>query len=130
MRQLEDVSVLIVDDEADMCWALTNILKKEGYNITCTTSGNEASRLIKEKRFDIAFVDIKLPDIDGIKLARIIKKDDPQINIIMISGYYYGDDKDIQKGLDNGTYLTFIGKPFDNTEVRKAILVSLGIRNE
>lgn len=130
MTQTENVSILVIDDEEDMCWALTNILKKEGYDITCTTSGNEACRLIKEKRFNIAFVDIKLPDIDGIKLAKIIKKDSPQIYIIMISGYYYADDNDIQKGLYNGTYLTFVGKPFDIIEVRKAVQISLGINNE
>ncbi|ODS34304.1 MAG: response regulator receiver protein [Candidatus Scalindua rubra] len=123
-----DINVLVVDDEEDMCWALENILKTEGYNIVTTTSGNEAIKLIKKKTIDITFVDIKLPDIDGIELARLIKKEDSQIGIIMISGYYYEDDSDIQKGLHDGTYLTFVGKPFDNVEVRKAAQNVLDLR--
>lgn len=115
-----DINVLVVDDEEDMCWALGNILKNEDYNIVTTTSGNEALKIIKKKTFNIAFVDIKLPDMNGIELARLIKKEDSQIGIIMISGYYYEDDSDIQKGLHAGTYLTFVGKPFDNVEIRKA----------
>ncbi len=114
-----DINILVVDDEEDMCWALENILKMEDYNIVTTTSGNEALKKIKEKAFNIAFVDVKLPDFDGMELARLIKKGDSRIGIIMISGYYYEDDSDIQKGLHDGVYLTFVGKPFDNVEIRK-----------
>lgn len=121
----EDINVLVVDDEEDMCWALENILKKEGYNIVSITSGNKALMLIKERTFNIVFVDIKLPDIDGIELAKLIKKEAPLIHIIMVSGYYYEDDKDIQRGLHNGTYSTFIGKPFDIGEIRKAVQYAL-----
>ncbi|MEK6766717.1 MAG: response regulator [Planctomycetota bacterium] len=114
-----DINILVVDDEEDMCWALENILKMEDYNVVTTTSGNEALKIIKEKAFNIAFVDIKLPDFDGMELARLIKQEDSRISIIMISGYYYKDDSDIQKGLHDGIYLTFVGKPFDNVEIRK-----------
>ena len=115
------INILVIDDEEDMCWALEKILKSEGYNIVTTTSGDEALKIIKEKTFDIAFIDIKLPDMDGIELTNLIKKEDSQIGIIMISGYYYEDDSDIQKGLHTGTYLAFVGKPFDNVEIRKAV---------
>ena len=71
-----DINILVVDDEEDMCWALENILKMEDYNVVTTTSGNEALKIIKEKAFNIAFVDIKLPDFDGMELARLIKQED------------------------------------------------------
>jgi len=115
------INILVIDDEEDMCWALEEILKSEGYNIVTTTSGDEALKIIKKRTFDIAFIDIKLPDMDGIELAKLIKEEVSQIGIIMISGYYYEDDSDIQKGLYDGTYLTFVGKPFENAEIRKAV---------
>lgn len=123
---INDINVLIVDDEEDMCWALENILKKEGYNIIWTTSGDDAISLMKKNTFNTAFIDIKLPDMDGIELARCIKKEDNNIRIIMISGYYYEDDRIIQEGLHDGIYLTFIGKPFDINEVRKAAQYTRG----
>ena len=122
---VNDINVLVVDDEEEMCWALENVLKKDGYNIVTTTSGIDAIALIKKKLFKIAFVDIKLPDIDGIELAGLIKKEDPRIRTILISGYYYKDDYNIQKGLRDGAYVTFIGKPFDINEVRNAMQYAL-----
>ncbi len=122
-----NINVLVVDDEEDMCWALENVLKNKGYSITSTTSGINAITLIKQKTFNIAFVDIKLPDIDGLELAGLIKRENPSINIIIISGYYYEDDGKIQKGLHNGAYVAFIGKPFDINEVRNAIQCALKV---
>ncbi len=122
---VNDINILIVDDEEDMCWALENILKKENFNIVTTTSGNDAIKLVNENAFNIAFVDIKLPDIDGVELAKRIKIKDNNIRLIMISGYYYGDDKAIQTGLHENVFLSFISKPFDNNEVRKAARYAL-----
>lgn len=114
-----DINILVVDDEEDMCWALENILKVDGYNVVTTTSGSEAIKKARENTFNIAFVDVKMPDFDGMELARLIKEEDSHIGTIMISGYYYEDDSNIQKGLNEGVYLAFVGKPFDNVEIRK-----------
>ena len=112
--------VLVVDDEVDMCWALENILRPEGYQVTTVTNGKEALELAKEKQFEVVFIDAKLPDVDGIALSSQVKKIDPKAGIVMISGYFHREDQAIDEGLAQDLYVAFIGKPFDLDEVRAA----------
>lgn len=112
---------LIVDDEVDMCWALENILKKEGLCLKSAISGQEALQLIKLHHFQLAFLDAKLPDIDGLELARLIKIVNPTIPIMMISGYFYKDDVMVQKALSEGLIYGFISKPFLHSEIVKVL---------
>jgi len=112
---------LIVDDEPDMCWALEYMLKKNGILSKRALSGQEAISLMESNRFRAAFLDAKLPDIEGLDLARRLRDIDPVIHIVMISGYFYRDDNDVQNALAEGLIKGFIGKPFDHDEILKAI---------
>ena len=118
--------ILVVDDEPDMCWALENILKREGYRITSVMSGKKALRLTKVGDFKIAFIDVRLPDIEGIRLSQLISEVAPEIQVILISGYLYQDDNAVQVGLKEGAYVGFVGKPFDLDEIRLAVEKALG----
>ena len=66
--------ILIVDDEPDMCWALEHLLNKRGYVTRTALSAQEALKLMEEHRFACAFLDAKLPDMDGLELARCIRR--------------------------------------------------------
>lgn len=112
---------LIVDDEPDMCWALENILKKTGLKSKKALNGREALGLVRQNRFKMAFLDAKLPDIEGLELAKQIYKADPSVRIVIVSGYFYKDDTEIQGALTNGLVSGFIAKPFDHDEILKAI---------
>ncbi|MBU1162334.1 MAG: response regulator [Proteobacteria bacterium] len=113
--------LLIVDDEPDMCWAFQNILQKNGLLSDKALTGREALQLVKQKRFRLAFLDAKLPDIEGLELARQIRKIDPGVCAVIVSGYFYKDDIDIQNALEEGVICSFISKPFDHDEILKAI---------
>jgi len=115
--------VLIVDDEVDMCWALENILMLEGYKTHTATSGKEGLDLIQQLHINISllFLDVKLPDMDGLKFADFVRQHFPQIKIIIITGYYYRDSDAVQQGLANNLFDGFIGKPFNISEIRSAI---------
>jgi len=115
--------VLIVDDEVDMCWALENILMLEGYKTHTATSGKEGLDLIQQLHIKISllFLDVKLPDMDGLKFADFVRQHFPQIKIIIITGYYYRDSDAVQQGLANNLFDGFIGKPFNISEIRSAI---------
>jgi len=117
----QDQVFLIVDDEPDMCWALEYMLKKNGILSKRALSGQEAISLMESNRFRAAFLDAKLPDIEGLDLARRLRDIDPVIHIVMISGYFYRDDNDVQNALAEGLIKGFIGKPFDHDEILKAI---------
>jgi len=112
---------MIVDDEPDMCWALENILRKNGYRCEKALSGREAMRLLKSQKFHLAFLDVKLPDIEGLELARRIKSVDSDVRIIMISGFCYMDDPAIQRAVQEGLICSFVAKPFLHEEIIKSI---------
>ena len=83
----EPPRILIVDDEGDMCWALENILRPAGYAVTTATSGAEAIEKAQEGFFDLALLDIRLPDIEGIELVARLKEIQPNMEMIMITAY-------------------------------------------
>jgi DNA-binding response OmpR family regulator len=112
---------LIVDDEPDMCWTLEHLLKKNGFRSQRALSGEEALTLMEPGRFRMVLLDAKLPDMDGLDLARDLREIDPRVPIVIVSGYFYRDDEDIQKAIAMGLICGFIGKPFVHSEVLKAI---------
>jgi CheY-like chemotaxis protein len=114
-------SFLIVDDEPDMCWALGHLLEKNGFCATIARSGKDALQLMQENCFPLAFLDAKLPDIDGLELAQQIRGIDPAIRIVMVSGYYYGDDLAIQQALSEGSIRGFISKPYLHEEIIRTL---------
>lgn len=113
--------VLIVDDEPDMCWALEHLLNKQGFATQKGLSATEGLQLMAQHRFAYAFLDAKLPDMDGLELARRIREIAPDISIIMVSGYYYQDDDSIQEAISQGLIEVFINKPFLQEEILKAL---------
>jgi len=113
-----DTAVLIVDDEPGMCWALGHILRGNGIVSVAATTGQEALRLAARERFHLAFVDAKLPDAEGLDLARRIREANPGIRIVLVSGYFYGDDPEVLQAAAAGVINGFVSKPFLHDEVR------------
>lgn len=110
--------VLIVDDEPDICWALTHILESMGIVPVTTTSGREALRLARSQHFAVAFVDAKLPDLDGLNLARRIREGDAAVRIVLVSGYFYRDDAEVRQAIATGLITDFVSKPILHEEVQ------------
>jgi len=117
----QDEIFLIVDDEPDMCWALAHILKRNGLCSKKALNGREALELVKQNRFRLCFLDAKLPDIEGLQLAKKIRDIDPLIHIVIVSGYFYKDDTEIMGAQKQGLINDFIAKPFFHKEVLKVI---------
>jgi DNA-binding NtrC family response regulator len=115
--------ILIVDDEPDMCWALEHILHKQGFGTKGAVSGQEAQELLRHYRFASVFLDAKLPDIDGLELAGQMRQIDPDIKIVMVSGYFYRDDVAIQNAISQGLILDFISKPFLQKEILRVLKI-------
>lgn len=112
---------LIVDDEPDICWALEQVLKKNGFFSKKALNGQEALTLVERNCFPLAFLDAKLPDIEGLELARQIQEIDHSVRIVLVSGYFYRDDVGIQHALKEGLICGFISKPFQHGEILKTI---------
>ncbi len=84
-------SILVVDDDADICSNVRDILEDLGYRTDIAHDGPSALRLIREKPFDIALLDFKMPGMDGAELYSEIRKLRPEIVAIMITAYAGSD---------------------------------------
>jgi len=80
-------SVLVIDDDKTIRRTITEILQAEGFNIQVAKDGGEALEKSQREHYDVALVDIRLPDIDGIKLLKMLKRDNPEIKEIVVTGY-------------------------------------------
>ena len=66
-------SILIIDDDTDMLKTLSNVLQEKGYWVETAKTGKEAIRTAREWFFDIAFIELKLPDMSGITVLQIFQ---------------------------------------------------------
>jgi two-component system alkaline phosphatase synthesis response regulator PhoP len=103
--------ILVVDDEQDILELLKFKFSKEGYQVTCAASGEEALRCVRSEAPDLIVLDLMLPGIDGIEVARELKNDfdTKSIPIVMVTAK--GEEADIVTGLELGAD-DYITKPF------------------
>ena len=78
-------SIIIIDDDENTCKTLALIFKKQGYEIETVGTGHEALEKVKKRDFNLAILDVKLPDIEGVELLGPLKKTRPFMDIMMIT---------------------------------------------
>jgi DNA-binding NtrC family response regulator len=106
-------TILVVDDERSLRDSLRLILEDE-YNIEAAENGLKALEMIKGKEIDLALLDIRMPDLDGMEVLRRIKEFDPEIEVIMLTAM-----KTVVNAVSSmkmGAY-DYVTKPFDVTEL-------------
>ena len=108
---------LIVDDEPDLCWALENLLASKGLSCQTAQSARAALDLMKAHRFQLAFLDVTLPDMNGLELARRLRELDPSLRFVIVSGYFSKEALAIAQGQDEGLICACISKPFLHEEI-------------
>jgi DNA-binding NtrC family response regulator len=84
MRQL---NILIIDDNRDMADGLGMILEHEGYQVTLAYNGHDGINAFNCGRFDMALIDIRMPDMNGFEVLQKIHKQNPNVGVFMITGY-------------------------------------------
>ena len=115
--------ILVVDDEENMQVLLKRVLGKAGYDVECTGSGEAALRLAADRPFDLAVVDVCMPEMDGIEVLEKIKSINTQIPVIMISAYPAWGKKQIAERMGCTDYLS---KPVDMKYLKELIKKELG----
>jgi len=110
-----DVKILVIDDDPSIRNMLEIVLKKSGYDVTCTDSGKSALEKLKKETFDLIISDIKMPDITGIELLKKIKAINPEIPVILITAFASANDAVEAMKLGAEDYVT---KPFNLDELR------------
>ena len=120
--------VLVVDDDPDICWALERVLGGMDAQCIRALDGRTALEAARLNRPAMALLDAKLPDIDGLELARNLRRADPGILVLVISGYFYKDDPAIQAALEQRLIHGFIEKPFSHAEVIETVKGAFSFR--
>ena len=112
---MEDkASILIVDDNVSLVRTLSFVLKRKGFTVVTARDGLEAIEKVREMPFDIIFLDIKMPIMDGVETHRGIKKIRPEAVVMMMTAYSVEDM--VQQALRDGAY-GVIYKPLDMDKV-------------
>ena len=115
MRELvRRASVLVVDDDAAIRRTLSRILEKEGYLVEAVESGGKAIEVSNERFFNVVLIDIRLPDMEGIELLEKLKRTEPRMVKIIVTGYpsLKNAVEAVNKGADG-----YVLKPFDAGEL-------------
>ncbi len=84
---MSQFNILIIDDNHDLADGLGVFFKDEGYQVTIAYNGADGIRAIEAGQFDAAFIDVKLPDVNGLELYQNIHKKDPSCRAIVMTGY-------------------------------------------
>jgi len=79
--------ILVVDDDENIRNTMKTILEDEGYIVDLAASGSEAIQKTKKSAYNIALLDIRLPDMEGMELLKLIKDTVPRTRKIMVTGY-------------------------------------------
>jgi DNA-binding NtrC family response regulator len=114
--------VLVVDDEKTVCNSCKKILTQEGYNVDIALSGEEALNKAKENGFHVLIADWKMPEIDGLEVARRIKKENPKIAVVLITGY-----PSVETSIEamRSGVADYVPKPFTPGELSDAVVRAL-----
>ena len=109
---------LIVDDHKESAQFIGSVLEQSGVNYDIFLNPKDALKNIEENEYDFAFVDIKMPLMDGLSFSRRFKKQFPEADIIFITGY--GDYEKAVQAIKIGAY-DFIQKPFKHTDISMCV---------
>jgi DNA-binding NtrC family response regulator len=122
---MSSAKILIVDDELIMRESLAGWLQRDGHSVETASSGEDALEKLKEARFDIMLVDIKMEGMSGLDVLQRVKDSDPDVAIVMITAY--GSIPTAIEAMKNGAY-DYMLKPFDPNEL--GVLIDKIIRHQ
>ena len=103
---------MIVDDDPSFSTTLKNVLSKSGYIVAIANTGEAAISMVQEETFDVILIDLKLPTINGLETYLAIKKINPEVVAIMITGYRQEMADLVQEAINNSAY-TCLYKPLE-----------------
>jgi len=119
----QPIRLLLVDDEVGYLEVLCKRLKKRDFDVTTAYSGAEAIRAVRDRDFDVAVVDLKMEDMDGIELLKILKQMLPSMQVIMLTGH--GSERAARNGISLGAF-DYLLKPIDLSALLERVLAAAG----
>jgi len=112
----EDMSVLVVEDEKLLNWSLASSLSKWGFEVQPVFTGSEALAQIEKSGFDVVLLDYRLPDLDGLAIARTVRERQPDAVIFLLTAFQLSELQ-----VDAGLIDSYFNKPLDLQQLHQAL---------
>jgi len=115
---MNPLDILVVDDEHSICMLLSDVLGRFGHNVVTCQDGANALQLADNKKFNLVFLDIRMPGMGGLDVLKNLRELQPEATFVMITGY--AKDDIIDEALQSGASACLC-KPFSLTQVTKLL---------
>jgi DNA-binding response OmpR family regulator len=130
MKPAEDINserirLLLVDDEEDFVNVLAKRIRRRNIDVTKAFSGSEAIQALRLQAFDVAVLDLKMEDLNGLEVLKIFRMMDPQLAVIMLTGH--GSTEAAKQGIDLGAF-DYLTKPCELEELLEKITAAYEAR--
>ncbi|MEN6519570.1 MAG: response regulator [Armatimonadota bacterium] len=112
--------IMVVDDEKEIRELFRDVLENQGYEVTVCENGTDAIKCLEERPVFAAFVDIRMPGMDGVETLRLMKEVNPDTQVVMITGYTRNESVD--KALKLGCFVCMM-KPFKLQDIMSVITI-------
>ena len=123
----EPVRLLLVDDEKDFVNILSKRIRRRNIDVAKAFSGAEAIQALRGQEFDVAVLDLKMEDMDGIEVLKMLKIMDPKLAVIMLTGH--GSAEAAEQGIKLGAF-DYLTKPCELEELLKKIMAAYAHRKQ
>jgi DNA-binding NtrC family response regulator len=117
-QSTSQISLLLVDDEVGFVEVLFKRLARRGMAVTVASSGAEGIQALRRRDFDVAVLDLKMEDMDGIEVLKIFKKMAPAMPVIMLTGH--GSESSARQGIQFGAF-DYLTKPYELDDLIRKI---------
>ena len=111
-------NILVIDDDETMCTLFKDTLEEAGHTVTAVNESSKGLELVKDGDYDLVFLDLKMPGMDGAELFRQLRAAKPGLPVTIITGY---PDSDLMmRALTHGP-LGIMNKPFNSSDIMTAV---------
>ena len=114
------LDVLVADDEDTIRELMTFILQDHGCKVTLAVNGRDATEKAEDGRFDLVFLDIMMPELNGVEAFKVIHDRRPELPVVMVSGFGRQVEALKDEALELGA-LKFISKPFSIADIHETL---------
>ena len=119
---LSGLKVLVVDDDAQICQSLKDLLEEERCEIETAPSGLVAMEWLDRQTFDVVLSDVVMPDMDGYQLYQVVKKKMPNLPVVLMTAFNYDRDHIIKRSCLEGLQGVIFKKPVNPVILKKLLL--------
>ncbi len=122
-----DIRLLLVDDEKDLVTYLGKRFAREGFKVSSFTSGAEAIEAARTQAFDMAVVDLKMPEIDGVEVQRQLKILQPFLQVVVLTGHG-GFDSALESGRNQAH--SYLQKPYEFSGLLEILYAAYDVKRK